>query len=69
MTGASGDTTLPGTVSAAKPGLHLAFQSKTSCGLIGALTITSDASVTLATELSPWITDASIIWHPDKGRR
>jgi hypothetical protein len=69
VTGASGDTTLPGTVSTAKPGLRLTFHSQVGCGLIGALTITSDASVTLATELSPWITDASIIWHPDGRRR
>lgn len=69
MTGASGDTTLPGTVLTAKPGLRLTFHSQVGCGLIGALTITSDASVTLATELSPWITDASIIWCPYERRR
>lgn len=69
MTGTSGDTTLPGTVSAAKPGLRLTFHSQVGCGLIGALTITSDASVTLATALSPLITDASIIWCPDERRR
>lgn len=69
MTGTSGDTTLPSTISTAKPGRRLTFHSQVGYGLIDTLAITSDASVTLATELSPWITDASIIWHPDGRRR
>lgn len=64
MTSDIAKTTLPGTVSASKPGLRLTIYSQTGCGLISALTTTHDGNVVHATELSPWITDAAVIWQP-----